>query len=163
MRSSRLDYCAHGGCVSLSTHRRAAPVSQHSAHAAPRPSLQRLPRGFWRERFLIILHALQSALVEPPTICCLCDALGIGSDSPLRGRLNAAAVPVWCSTLRPCPLGAQRCGCARGQLEEGRDAHHDASATSRRMSGAKQQAGLLRARWVRPSEYASKGSTSIAT
>ena len=39
----------------------------------------------------------------------------------------------------------------------------NASATSRRMSGAQQQAGLLRARLVRQSEYASKGSTSIAT
>ena len=89
------------------------------------PFLAAFARGFWRERFLIILQASQSALLEPPTIWCPCDAPGIGSDSPLRGRVNAAAVPVWCSSLRPSPLGAQRCGCARGPLEEGRDAHHE--------------------------------------
>jgi hypothetical protein len=112
----------------------------------------------WRERFLIILHALQSALVEPPTICCPCDLTHLYEGD---------------STLRPCPFGAQRCGRARWVLNAAvvpvgsskREEMHimNASATSRRMSGAQQQAGLLRARLVRQSEYASKGSTSIAT
>ena len=76
------------------------------------------------------------------------------------------------STLRPCPFGAHRCGRARWVLNAavvpvGRSKKEEmhimnASATFRRMSGAKKQAGLLGSRWVRQSEYTSKGSSSIA-
>ena len=145
-----------------------------------------MSRDIWRERFLIILQASQSARLKPPTICCPCDALVIGSDEPLRGQPDVSSLHSLC-------FHAQRCGRARGQLGEGRDAHHArfrdlpthvrCAAAGRAwicccacqprppppdvlrfpQHAGRPCAGLLRARLVRQSEYASKGSTIITT
>ena len=115
-----------------------------------------------------------------------CDAPGIRSGEPLRGRPDVSSLQSLC-------FHAQRCDRARGQLGEGRDAHrerfrdfptHVRCAAAGRAQicrcacqhrplppdvlrlpqhAGRPCAGLLRARLVRQSEYASKGSTIIAT